>query len=71
MMRYTSTMLQLSQAITNQPVMSIRTSAAIAVAGKPIINPNNLKIEGWYCQEPHNTLQKILQVQEVRDIIQK
>lgn len=51
--------------------MSIRTSGPVATATRPIINPNNLKVEGWYCQLLGGGAQKILQVQEVRDIIQK
>lgn len=65
-------MLQLSSALKNLPVMSLRTGTQIAVAFEPIINPNNLKIEGFYCQD---TSQKgkhgemILINQDIRDII--
>ncbi len=44
-------MLQLSQALINQPVLSLRTGSPVATTLAPIINPNNLKIEGLYCQD--------------------
>jgi len=39
------------------------------MTGAPVINPNNLKIEGFYCQEDkkHETL--ILLSQDVRDVM--
>lgn len=64
-------MLQLSASITNQSIMSLRTGAPVGTALKPIINPNNLKIEGWYCQDRFNKKQLILVSNDVRDIIQQ
>jgi uncharacterized protein YrrD len=65
-------MLQLSAALANRPVMSLRTGSEVAVAIMPIIDPRNLKIEGWYC---HDSLdrkkQLILLNQDVRDIIRQ
>lgn len=62
-------MLKLSQTILNLPVMSLRTGGKVAVATEPIINPNNLKIEGWYCSDvfSHETL--VLLSQDVRDFV--
>lgn len=60
-------MLQLSNDITNVPVMSLRTGGKIATATKPIINPNNLKIEGWYCQDVFNNEVLVLLAQDLRD----
>ena len=55
----------------NQPVMSLRTGGAVALALEPIINPNNLKIEGWFCQDSLSKDRLILLSQDVRDIIQQ
>ena len=62
-------MLELRQALINKPVMSLRTSARIATATDVIINPNNLKIEGWHCIDRFSKKKYILQAGETRDII--
>jgi uncharacterized protein YrrD len=63
-------MLQLSNAILNRPVMSLRTGTQVGLATTPIINPNNLKIEGFYCQDGgHRGHQLVLVAQDVRDIL--
>lgn len=64
-------MLQLSSALKNLPVMSLRTGTQVAVALAPVINPNNLKIEGFYCQDTHSKGKQevILINQDIRDII--
>jgi uncharacterized protein YrrD len=62
-------MLQLSKALTNVAVMSLRTGGQIGTALKPIINPNNLKLEGWYVTDRFSKKTMILLSQEVRDII--
>src|SRR5437762_11710997 len=62
-------MLQLSTAITNRPVMAIRTGGQVATAEIPIINPNNLKIEGWYCQDRFSKKRLVLRSEDVRDIV--
>ena len=49
--------------------MSLRSGSQIAKAGELIINPNNLKIEGWYCQDRLARGTLILQGQDIRDII--
>lgn len=65
-------MLQLSGSLLNQPVMSLRTGGQIATIISAIINPNNLKIEGFYCRD---TLDKkkplVLLYQDIRDVIAK
>ncbi len=64
-------MLKLSDTIMNQPVLSLRTGGPIAVAYEPIINPNNLKIEGFYCQEAgrNNKNPLALLTQDIREWI--
>lgn len=62
-------MLQLSAALLDQPVMSLRTSAPIATTDAAIINPNNLKIEGFYCVDKFSNERLVLLAQDIRDII--
>ncbi len=63
-------MLQLSKAILGRPVMSLRTGGQVAVVAGTIINPNNLKIEGLYCQDSINKKQQlVLLYQDIRDVI--
>lgn len=61
-------MLQLSQALIDRPIMSLRTGAPVATAVGPIVNPNNLKIEGFYCVDLTNQ-PLILVAQDIRDIL--
>jgi sporulation protein YlmC with PRC-barrel domain len=62
-------MLQLSESLLNKPVMSLRTGQQVATAVEPIINPNNLKIEGFYCTDRFDKGELILLYQDIRDII--
>ncbi len=63
-------MLQLSASLlNNKSVLSLRTGGSIAVITSPIINPNNLKIEGFYCQDPRDKKELILLYQDIRDIL--
>lgn len=63
-------MLQLSDSLINQPVLSLRTGGSVATTLAPIINPNNLKIEGFYCQDGLDRhRQLILLYQDIRDVI--
>jgi len=64
-------MLQLSAILLNRPVLSLRTGGAIATATRLIINPNNLKIEGWYCRDHSGKKERVLQSQDIRDIIKQ
>ncbi len=65
--RYTYDMLQLSGMIINQPVLSLRTGTQVATALSPIINPDNLKIEGFFCKVGRKQL--ILISQDIRDVL--
>lgn len=62
-------MLRLSDTIINLPVMSLRTGGKVATATEPVINPNNLKIEGWYCDDLFSKQKLILLSQDVRDFV--
>jgi uncharacterized protein YrrD len=63
-------MLRLSETYLNQPVMSLRTGGMIATTVEAIINPNNLKVEGFFCQDSlEKKKQLILLEQDIRDIL--
>lgn len=66
---YTVTMLKLSQSLLNRPVMSLRTGQQVATTTRAIINPNNLKIEGFYCSAGFKKHETVLLYQDIRDII--
>jgi uncharacterized protein YrrD len=61
-------MLKLSNALQNIPVMSLRTGGAIGTATEMILNPNNLKIEGWYVEDRFDKKKLVLLRSELRDI---
>ena len=63
------TMLKLSNSLHNTPVMSLRTGGKVATATKPLINPNNLKIEGWFCEDSFSKETLILLARDVRDFV--
>ena len=62
-------MLQLSETVLGKQVLSLRTGAPVASVVAPIINPNNLKIEGFYCQDTVDNRQLVLLYQDIRDIL--
>lgn len=62
-------MLQLSSAFQNKDIMSLRTGAPVAKVGQPIINPNNLKIEGFYCQDKLGGGNLVLLEQDIRELL--
>lgn len=64
-------MLQLSSTLFNQSVLSLRTGGVVATAVEPIINPNNLKIEGFYCDDRFEKKQLILLTQDIRDRVER
>ena len=60
----------LVRALLNKSVLSLRTGAAVATITAPIINPNNLKVEGFYCQDRFDKKKElILLYQDIRDIM--
>ncbi|MFA5003681.1 MAG: PRC-barrel domain-containing protein [Candidatus Saccharimonadales bacterium] len=62
-------MLQLSESLLNKPVMSLRTGQPVATVRGPIINPNNLKIEGFYCVDKFSKDTLVLLYQDIRDVL--
>jgi sporulation protein YlmC with PRC-barrel domain len=65
-------MLQLSASLlANKAVLSLRTGMPIATITGPIINPDNLKIEGFYCQDRFDNKELILLYQDIRDVMAK
>lgn len=62
-------MLALSNQFLNRPVMSLRTGGRVGTAVQPIINPNNLKIEGFYVDDRVAKGRLILLTQDIRDMI--
>ena len=68
---YTKFMLQLSGIYYDRQILSLRTGGPVGQALSPLINPNNLKIEGWYATARGERNSYILPASEVRDIIKK
>lgn len=62
-------MLKLSGAMTTINVMSLRTGGRVGTTAQIIINPNNLKIEGWYVDDKFSGERLILLANDVRDIV--
>ena len=62
-------MLQLSASLLDRPVLSLRTGGTIARTISPIIDPNNLKIEGFHCQDVLERRQPVLLSQDIRDVL--
>jgi len=62
-------MLQLSGALLNKSVLSLRTGSPVATITAAILNPNNLKIEGFYCQDRFDKKELVLLYQDIRDIM--
>lgn len=62
-------MLQLSKNLLGKSVLSLRTGTPIATITSPIINPNNLKIEGFYCQDRFSKDELVLLCQDIREVL--
>ncbi|PIZ61834.1 hypothetical protein COY17_03535 [Candidatus Saccharibacteria bacterium CG_4_10_14_0_2_um_filter_52_9] len=64
-------MLQLSASLLNKSVLSLRTGTPIAAITGAIINPDNLKVEGFYCEDSFDKRRLVLLYQDIRDILAK
>lgn len=62
-------MLRLSDTLIGKPVMSLRTGQPVATVTSALINPNNLKIEGFYCEDRFDRSELLLLYQDIRDVI--
>lgn len=61
-------MLMLSKSLLNRPVVSLRSGSQVAMAAKPVINPHNLKILGWWCKMPSGQT-RVLLAEDVRELV--
>lgn len=61
-------MLVLSKELYNRPVLSLRSGTSIAQAERPLIDPRNLQIVGWWCKPRTGKGPRILLSTEARDI---
>ena len=62
-------MLKLFESFKGTKVLSLRVGGLIGYALEPIINPNNLHIEGWYVEDSQSKEILILLSQDIRDIL--
>jgi sporulation protein YlmC with PRC-barrel domain len=62
-------MLQLSTSLLKRSVISLRIGSSVATVLSPIINPNNLKIEGFYCEDKFSKQTLVLLHQDIRDLV--
>ena len=69
--RYTNDMLQLSASLLDKSILSLRTGTPIATVTAAIFNPNNLKIEGFYCIDRFDKTELILLCQDIRDVLKQ
>lgn len=49
--------------------MSLRTGQPVATTTRAIINPDNLKIEGFYCTDRFDKSTLVLLYQDIRDVL--
>jgi sporulation protein YlmC with PRC-barrel domain len=62
-------MLQLSDFLKDRAILSLRAGEAVATISKPIVNPNNLKIEGFYCHDRFEKKELVLLTQDIREVL--
>ena len=63
-------MLRLSLTLIDLPILSLRTGTEIALIKQPVINPDNLKIEGFIVQDLYDKKQNlVLLIQDIREIM--
>lgn len=64
-------MLVLKDRLLKKAILSLRTGGQIAQTEEVIINPDNLKVEGFYCSDSFSNNAKILLNQDIRELIPK
>lgn len=62
-------MLKLSEQLLGKSVLSLRTGIPVAITTGIVLNPDNFKIEGFYCQDNLEKTELILLYQDIRDVI--
>lgn len=62
-------MLQLSDSVIGKSVLSLRTGAPVATIVAPLINPNNLKLEGFFCRDSADKSELVLLYQDIREVL--
>lgn len=62
-------MLTLGKQLEGKEILSLRIGRPVGATTEPIINPNNLKIEGWHAIESSKKENRIMLSQDVRDIL--
>jgi sporulation protein YlmC with PRC-barrel domain len=62
-------MLQLSASLLNKSVLSLRTGTPVATITGAIVNPDNLKVEGFYCEDRFDKKRLVLLYQDIRDTL--
>lgn len=61
-------MLQLSSYFQQRPVLSLRAGGPVASVLRPLIDPDNLKIEGFYCSD-NRRHDLVLLCQDIREAL--
>lgn len=62
-------MLKLYESITGFNILSIRTGGPVAKMLSPIINPDNLYIEGWYVEDNTSKQKLVLLSSDIREML--
>jgi len=62
-------MFRLSENLKVMPVVSLRTGGKIATTEEFVVDPHNLKVEGWYCKDTYSKETLVLLATEVREIV--
>lgn len=62
-------MLKLYESTPGINVLSLRTGGPVGIVTAPVINPNNLYIEGWFIKETRTNDQLILLSNDIRDVL--
>jgi sporulation protein YlmC with PRC-barrel domain len=62
-------MLKLYESTPGTSILSLRTGSPIATIISPVINPNNLYIEGWHVEDSRSRQPLILLSKDIRDVL--
>ncbi|MGI9027748.1 MAG: hypothetical protein ACR2FM_02805 [Candidatus Saccharimonadales bacterium] len=62
-------MLKLYESTPGTPILSLRTGGPIATLISPIINPNNLYLEGWHVEDNRSRQPLVLLSNDIRDVL--